>query len=574
MSDRMRTIPFGKLVNWILEEYRREKTIFGISEKAFYRTTVEKALYIHGEKLGSPIGPAAGPHTQLAQNLAAAYLCGGRYFELKTVQVLDCLNFAKPCINAADEGYNTEWSTELSIEEALSEYIKGWFLLHLLAGELFDLEQRDFVFNMSIGYNLEGIRSAKVDRFIEGMKNASSTETFNQCRAVLHKEAGRFNKISGHYVDSINPQICQSVALSTMHGCPPSEIEAISKHLLLEKRLHTTVKLNPTLLGYDFVRSTLDRMGYGYIRLTEETFTKDLQYSDALPLLDRLISLAAESNLEFAVKVSNTLPVMVARAELPGEQMYLSGRPLYALTISLAERLAGDFGDKLKISFSGGADRTNTAAILETGISPVTMVTTLLKPSGYRRLQKLAEIAGQVEGRGAADGINLDRLKTAAAAAVDAPAYRKKETGAVQKPAGELPLFDCRGSCGICVAVCPNRANVTVSVRGANFKFERQILHLDGSCNECGNCATFCPEIGRPYLEKPTLFRDHADFEASSNSGFVIIGDGFGAYTRVRVKDRIFVLPPGHSEKEAPAVCDPAFIQLLGAFHDNYLYLC
>ncbi len=574
MSDRMRVIPFEKLVNWISEEYRREKTIFGIAEKYFFRSPIEKGLYLHGERLGSPLGPAAGPHTQLAQNLAAAYLCGGRYFELKTVQILDRLDFAKPCINAADEGYNTEWSTELSIEEALDEYIKGWFLLHLLGRELFDLDQRTFIFNMSIGYDLEGIRSTKVDHFIEGLQEASSTEIFHQCRAVLQKESGRFSKISEHFIDSISPEICRSVALSTMHGCPPPEIEAICKHLLLEKKLHTTVKLNPTLLGYDFVRNALDQMGYGYIMLTAETFDKDLQYNDALPLLKRLSSLAAENGLEFGVKISNTLPVQITRAELPGEQMYLSGKPLYALAINLAERLASDFGGKLKISFSGGADQTNTAAILETGIKPVTMVTTLLKPSGYRRLTKLAEIAEQAEGGETVAEINLDRLKATAATAISGTTYRKKEKDAVPKPYQKLPLFDCRASCSICVAVCPNRANVTVAVQGDDYKFERQILHLDGSCNECGNCATFCPEGGKPYLEKPTLFRDAPDFDVSNNSGFVVVDEGSETLIKVRIGNRVMTLPAGQWDESNNTACDPALLRLIRLILDNYNYLC
>ena len=574
MSDRMRVIPFEKLVNWIIEEYRREKTIFGIAEKYFFRSASGKDLHLHGERLGSPLGPAAGPHTQLAQNLAAAYLCGGRYFELKTVQVLDRLTFPKPCINAMDECYNTEWSTELSIEEALDEYIKGWFLLHLLGRELFDLDQRNFIFNMSIGYDLEGIRSTKVDHFIEGLKEASSTGIFHQCRAILKKEAGRFSKISEDFIDGISPVICRSVALSTMHGCPPPEIEAICRHLLLEKKLHTTVKLNPTLLGYDFVRSTLDQMDYDYIKLTGGTFDKDLQYSDALSLLERLIALAAECDLEFGIKISNTLPVLITRTELAGEQMYLSGKPLYALAINLAERLARDFAGQLKISYSGGADRSNTFAILETGIKPVTMVTTLLKPSGYRRLTKLAEIAEQVEIEETTAGINLDRLKATAESAINAADYRKKEKDAIPKVAKMLPLFDCRDSCSICVAVCPNRSNVAVAVQGSDFKFGRQILHLDGSCNECGNCATFCPEGGKPYLEKPTLFRNTEDFDASSNRGFVVVGEGPGKLIKVRFENRVMTLPLEQWEESNDTDCDPALLQLIRVILSNYNYLC
>ncbi len=576
MSDRMRVIPFYRLVRWISEEYRQEKTVFGIAEKDFFRATADQTLILHGEKLGSPMGPAAGPHTQLAQNLAAAYLTGGRFFELKTVQVIDRLAFAKPCINAADEGYNTEWSTELSIDDALGEYVKGWFLLHLISREFFKNRKRDFIFNMSVGYDLEGIRSSKVDHFIENLKDASATNIFMECRAALERETGLFKTISANFAQEIPPAICSSIALSTMHGCPPPEIEAICRHLLLEKGLHTTVKLNPTLLGYDFVRSTLDRLGYNYIKLAEETFSRDLQYNEALPLLERLRILAAENNLDFGIKVSNTLPVQVTRDELPGEEMYLSGKPLYALTINLAAKLAHDFNGKLKISFSGGADRSNTAAILETGIKPVTVVTTLLKPNGYGRLKKLAETAGQLVTAGADDKIQVTKLKTIAADALNNAYYRKTEKTAFPKAYKELPLFDCRASCGICVAVCPNRANVTVRVKGDDFRFDRQILHLDGSCNECGNCATFCPEGGRPYLEKPTLFRNTADFIDSNNSGFVILGEGSGATIKVRIKNRIINLPGGQLdlEKDEGNHIDSTILRLIKVVLQHYGYLC
>ena len=48
-------------------------------------------------------------------------------------------------------------------------------------------------------------------------------------------------------------RLSDSATLSTFHGCPAGEIAAISRHLLSELGLHTIVKLNPTLLGYEEV---------------------------------------------------------------------------------------------------------------------------------------------------------------------------------------------------------------------------------------------------------------------------------------------------------------------------------
>ena len=61
-----------------------------------------------------------------------------------------------------------------------------------------------------------------------------------------------------------------------------------------------------------------------------------------------------------------------------------------------------------------------------------------------------------------------------------------------------------------------------------------QILHLDGLCNECGNCGSFCPTAGNPYLDKLTLFVCKEDFADSKNTGFMPLGNG--AY-RVRLED-------------------------------------
>ena len=63
----------------------------------------------------------------------------------------------------------------------------------------------------------------------------------------------------------------QGVTLSTMHGCPPHEIEAICRYMLEEKGLNTFVKLNPTLLGYARVREILDVCGFGYIGWSSAT---------------------------------------------------------------------------------------------------------------------------------------------------------------------------------------------------------------------------------------------------------------------------------------------------------------
>ena len=393
MSDIMTPIPFDRLMNRILVEHQ-EGAVFGMQK--CYRAKNLQPNTLFGRKLEGQIGPAAGPNTQLAQNIVASYYGGARFFELKTVQKMDGRELAacvaKPCITAEDECYNCEWSTELEVPQAYSEYVKAWFACKVMAKE-YDLGDPDaFQFNISVGYDLEGIKLPKVDRFINEMKDAKDTEIFKECKAWLLANLDRFKKVTKEDVEAIQSEIINSVTVSTLHGCPPSEIEAIASYLIQEKHLHTFVKCNPTLLGYEKARAILDEMGYDYIAFTDFHFKDDLQYSDAVPMLQRLQDLAKSLNLNFGVKITNTFPVDVKNNELPSQEMYMSGKSLFALSMSVAEMLTRDFNGSLRISFSGGADYFNIERIVEAGIWPVTMATTLLKTGGYLRFIQMAEL--------------------------------------------------------------------------------------------------------------------------------------------------------------------------------------
>jgi putative selenate reductase len=352
-----------------------------------------KVLSIFGEKIETPFGAAAGPHTQLAQNLVAAYYSGNRFFELKTVQIIDGedLTVSKPCILADDEGYNCEWSTELTVPQALDEYVKAWIALKVISRE-FGLGAEDgFIFNMSVGYDLEGIKSPKVDSFIDNMMEAKDTSVWRECIEYLLSNVDKFENVDKSYIESIPSAVCTSMTVSTLHGCPPVEIERIISYLLQEKHLHTYVKCNPTLLGYETARKLMDDMGYKYLAFDDHHFKNDLQFEDAVPMLQRLQKKADDLKLEFGVKMTNTFPVKVARNELPSEEMYMSGRPLAVLSLSAAKMLSEAFDGKLRISFSGGADYFNIDRIFKTGVWPITMATTYLKSGGYERSRQIAE---------------------------------------------------------------------------------------------------------------------------------------------------------------------------------------
>lgn len=455
MSDRMRPIAFEKMLHWVTGELKEKDSIFGIHKNKFYNNKSGKYIELFGEKLASPVGPAAGPNSQLAQNIVVAYLTGCRFIELKTVQKLDGedLPVSKPCILAQDECYNVEWSTELRVPDAYNEYVKAWFLLHVLMKELGLSKERDFMFNMSVGYDLDGIKSPKIDAYIEGMRNASGTEIWKECREALLSNMDMFSNFRREDLDRISPVVCPSITLSTLHGCPPQEIERIANYFLKEKHLHTFVKMNPTLLGEKFVRETLDAMGYEYIALNGHHFIHDLQFADGVAMLKRLKETGKELGLEIGVKLTNTLPVKIQNQELPGEEMYMSGRSLYALSISLAGKLAKEFDGDLHISYSGGIDFFNIDKVLDSGISPITFATTVLKPGGYERITQMAEkVEGQLDG--AFKGIDVPKVEALAKGALTNKHHRKelRPVGS-RKLSSKLPLFDC--AIAPCTIGCP-----------------------------------------------------------------------------------------------------------------------
>ncbi len=395
MSERMYPIPFKDLMNWVITERKNSGEIFGIHTE--YKADPSKTLPIFGEKIETPFGPAAGPNSQLAQNIIASYVAGARFFEVKTVQQMDGEDLARcvprPCILADDEGYNQEWSTELEVRQALDEYIKAWCALKVMAKVWGYGDPDGFVFNMSVGYDLAGIKGEKIDNYIESMKDATRAPIFEECKAVLTELFPE----EAEFIAAISPRVSRSVTLSTLHGCPPDEIERIASYLITEKKVNTFVKCNPTILGYKDARSILDGMGYDYIVFDDHHFNEDLQWKDAVPMFERLQALADNAGLEFGLKLSNTFPVDTTRGELPNDEMYMSGRSLFPLTIEMCRRISAQFGGKMKISFAGGAEYFNCDKLLKAGIWPITVATTILKPGGYNRLVQMCEKVKDIE---------------------------------------------------------------------------------------------------------------------------------------------------------------------------------
>jgi putative selenate reductase len=580
--------PFPSLLRRMLREYERGGKVFDLPARKFWHGApdLDTSVLFHGRRAASPLGPAAGPQDQMAQNVVLAWLAGSRILELKTVQVNDRLVIPRPCIDATTVGYNVEWSQELRLEQSLREYVSGSMLVDVLKhtnllGQPSDVLKQDTILDMSVGYDLAGIRSPQVRGWIESMKDARAEVA--ALRKEIPPDLARLRDIE--FTTALSDQI----TLSTFHGCPAGEIEGIVRFLLIEMDVHVTVKLNPTLLGREAVDGLLhDVLGYHEVRTRPQDFDKDLQWGQALEITDRLSEVARSRGRRFQVKLSNTLVVENHRAFFPASEavMYLSGEPLHVITLNLVEKYRRA-RPEVPISFSAGVDARNYPDCAALGFTPITTCTDLLRPGGYGRLPKYAEnleermralrvrrfgdYVVKACGRGeeaaqrvapegpirsalvaalrseSADPLGVltqagqaalyDDLVRAASLlntpvlvekATRDPRYRAEANRkAPRKIGSRLWLFDCV-NCDKCVPVCPNDANFVYetgvlrreyesyryekgamkAVPGGLFevKKQHQIANFQDFCNECGNCDTFCPEDGGPYIEKPRFF--------------------------------------------------------------------
>jgi putative selenate reductase len=284
----------------------------------------------------------------------------------------------------------------------------------------------------------------------------------NRMQQAIDTVAHRFPEA---FEGPIPTRMSDNVTLSTMHGCPPDEIGAISSYLLSDRGLHTSVKLNPTLLGPERLRPILnERLGFNDLVIPDKVFEEDLDYADALSLLQELSDKAVGHELVFGVKLTNTLAVTNHRRVFSSseETMYLSGRPLHALTVQLAHRLDEDVEHPLMMSFSGGADARNVAPLIRSGMRTVTVCSDLLRPGGYLRFgQYLDEIenemvavgadsiesfvcSGVSDGDGSFEEAARQNLRDYAERVVAEPAYHKQTFDRSHtKTSRRLGLFDC-----------------------------------------------------------------------------------------------------------------------------------
>ncbi len=554
----LKGVPLATHLEAIFSEYESHQSIYNLKNKFMFKgfDGIDLQTKLHGKNAATPLGPAAGPHTQLTQNIILSYLAGSRIVELKTVQILDKLEITRPCIDIRNIGFNVEWSQELSLHESKDEYIKAYIILKILKeSEILGPNKGssfyDFIFDLSVGYDLKGIVSPQVNQWLKTMIFAQK-EIAQQLKNLPTKFAP--------YRDlEIDPQISNSITLSTFHGCPPKEIEKIVEYLISEYNLHVVVKLNPTLLGYDFVHHTLNtELGYENLILDKSAFDADLKFDDAVLMMSRLKSFAANHNKSVGAKFTNTLVVKNNENFFDANVRYLSGAPLHVLAMKTMHALRESLGNDFLMSFSGGINKDNFADAIACNLKPVTTCTDLLKRGGYSRLfYYLRNLTTRMQSLDSCDigefirasskqkeadvlsagGLNSKRYSKTLSAN---PKYHFAQNQAQPKHVdSSLTLFDCL-SCNLCVSVCPNASNIALSLGKHNISFYNyvarngrlkkdtsneiklekplQFMNLADSCNECGNCDIYCPEQGAPFVDKARFFFSQESFQQDQNN--------------------------------------------------------
>jgi putative selenate reductase len=552
-------------------EVRTNDALFELPRKKWWvpdDAGVDLNVSFHGKTAGNASGPAAGPQTQMAQNLVLSYIAGGRILELKTVQVNDRLKIPRPCIDMTNVGYNVEWSQELLVEQSLREYVAGMMLIEILrrdatfVGGAWAGTPGEVIYDLSVGYDLAGIKSAKVQGFLDGMRDAS--RVIDELRREIPDE---FEIARGLQYPN---QISNTLTLSTFHGCPANEIEKICEFLIAERGLDVIVKMNPPMLGKERLEHLLyDVMGYHELTVNPSAYTSGLLFDESIGLIRRLTDFGNKHGRRVGAKFSNTLEVLNHKDFFtPDNQVqYLSGGPLHVITMTLTDVWRQAMGPEVPISFSAGIDSKNFPMAVACGMVPVTTCSDLLKPGGYGRLSpymKTLSDAMKKVGAKTVDDWILDAfgkrqeakgdvrlagmLNTSIAAETAredvryrAPTNRK----APNRIDSHLYVFDCI-TCDKCIPVCPNAANFTYPSPLVNFEYrdllvdasgprnadeprhfeikkQRQIANYADFCNECGNCDTFCPEYGGPFIEKPSFYGSIASWKhAAPRDGFFV----------------------------------------------------
>jgi putative selenate reductase len=241
---------------------------------------------------------------------------------------------------------------------------------------------------------------------------------------------------------------------------------------------------------------------------------------------------------QFELRVDTVIPAIGQRASVD----FFPGQPLKIDPVSRETQLQNVFA---------GGDTVRGASTLIQAIGDGKRVAEEIQ----RRTRREREMASGVSAK-KSDPADLMKRQARRGHAARTPetgfgersgfdlVIRTLDEAAAREEAGRC--LQCDELCWVCVTVCPNRANIAFTLEPKDYRVEQvrrvgggteisgletlrieqrpQILNIGDYCNECGNCATFCPTSGAPYLDK-ARFHVSADSFASAGAGYHFVSE-------------------------------------------------
>ena len=451
----------SRLLRWTMDEHRRRRSVLGIHESLFRRP---HPAPFRGT-FAPPLGPAAGLHTQSAQGIVAAWLCGARIFELAPPRHGARIDPGCPAVDAEDECCSTAVGSPLTPEEQLAEVAKAWFLIRAL-GRTLGLEDGAPAF-------LFGCAGTGDMAFADPERTAAIVEAVRQ----EFLTAARRTPGAPDLDDLETPsRLAAGAVLSLSPVCGPEDVERAARLLVKDMGLPVLLKLPPTLLGRDAAREILNgRLGWEWASIPASAFQDMPPPDETLNLIRALGNMAGQSGQsghgqigqKFSLRLTGRLAMVNTRRCLEGDVVHMSGRALYPLALNLWHRLAEALaGDKPAVWFSGGADALNVAEVFSCGAEAVLMASNLLRPGGCARLRQcLDNLESAMTEAGATDLPSFAggpeerarRLARAAEASLTDPRYQRSSfagvNGIPKLWMSALPPFDCIAA--PCEPKCP-----------------------------------------------------------------------------------------------------------------------
>ncbi len=590
--------PFADLVTRLYEEPKAQDSLFVLPRRKWYVPEPagrDLTVRFHGKVAGNASGPAAGPHTQMAQNILLSYVAGARILELKTVQVNDRLTIGRPCIDMTNVGYNIEWSQELLVPDSLREYVAGAMLIEMFrrdpafCGDSLLGPSGEAILDLSVGYDLAGIKSEKVQKFLDGMRDASAEVEKLRAEIPAHYKFARDLKYPTH--------LSNTLTLSTFHGCPADEIERICEFLLIERDLDVIVKMNPPMLGKERLEHLLhDELGYKELTVNPDGLhfrpavrrsrrpdrpDDETRRQPQPPLRPEILQHAGSAEPPHLFHPRQQGAVSLRSAALRDHahahrRLPPIGRPARAhqlqrrhrsgqFSARRRQRLRAGHGQQRSVA-PGGYGRISTYLksldqwMQKVGAKNVDEY--ILKVFGQEgaAFDKAASDPHDKSPEAAVRWASLLNNTIAAEKARKDPRYRaEKNRKEPTRIDSHLVTFDCI-TCDKCLPVCPNAANFTYPTPVVAFDYQDLVVDSKGAtrngetkhfeitektqiacysdfCNECGNCDTFCPEYGGPYIKKPTFYGSAKTWkEAAPRDGFYLECDKSTARIHGRMK--------------------------------------